>query len=84
MAKIYVEEHGCSIEETLQLPCGARAHFCIEAGHGYRCEDCMAVVGSIAQPTHCVEEANKYKVLKILGSKVKWDYINGKEVMDDN
>jgi hypothetical protein len=84
MAKIYVEEHGTYVEETVHLPCGASAHFCIEAGYGYRCEDCMAVVGSIAQPTHCVEETNKYKVLKILGSKVKWDYTIGEEVMNDN
>ena len=41
MAKIYIEEHGCYVEETLHLPCGASAHFCVEAGHGYRCEDCI-------------------------------------------
>lgn len=81
MTKIFVEEHGCYVEEAIHLPCGRTAHFCTEAGHGYRCEDCMAVVGSVAQPKHCVEETNKYVVLKALGSKARWDYNLGKEVI---
>lgn len=81
MAQIYVEDHNCRVEETIHLPCGAAAHFCVEAGFGYRCEDCIAVVGSIAQPRHCVEEANKYVVLKALGSRARWDYALGKEVI---
>ena len=74
MARVYVEDHNCYVEETIHLPCGASAHFCHEAGFGYRCEDCMAVVGSIAQPKHCVEAENKYKAFEILGSKQKWNY----------
>ena len=69
-----------TIPETIHLPCGACAHFCYEAGHGYRCEDCMAVVGSIAQPSECVDAANKYSVvLKALGSNIQWNYEQGRE-----
>lgn len=75
-----LNEYG--VPETIQLPCGGVAHFCHESGFGYRCEDCMAVVGSVAQPTQCVEAANKYKVFKALGSNLKWDYIEGKETLE--
>ena len=47
------------------------------SGISYRCEDCMAVVGSIGQPRSCKEEAQKWDALKLLGSKQEWDYENG-------
>ena len=68
------------IPETIHLPCGSSAHFCYEAGYGYRCEGCMAVIGSIAQPRECIDAANKYSiVLKALGSSVQWNYEQGRE-----
>jgi hypothetical protein len=44
-----------TIPETIKLECGATAHFDHGSGYGYRCEECMAVVGSIAQPKRCVD-----------------------------
>jgi hypothetical protein len=67
------------IHNTIHLPCGASATFCYEAGFGHRCNNCWAVVGSIGQPRECVEATNKYKVLKMLGSNVVWDYEKGCE-----
>ena len=66
---------------SMHLPCGGTAHFDEGAGFGHRCEDCMAVVGSIGMPRSCRTEMDKYKVvLPALGSKVKWDYNKGCEV----
>lgn len=64
----------------MHLPCGGYAVFDEGAGFGHRCEDCMAVVGSIGMPRSCKSEMDKYeKVLPALGSKVKWDYNQGCE-----
>lgn len=64
------------IEESLpiiKLPCGSTAFFDVSSGISYRCEDCMAVVGSIGQPQHCKDEAEKWDAWKALGGK-GWDY----------
>ena len=58
------------------LPCGGTAYFDESSGIGYRCEHCMAVVGSIGQPRHCKDEAQKYKNWQKLGGK-GWDYYKG-------
>lgn len=63
--------------KPIYLPCGGRAVFDESSGISYRCEDCMAVVGSIGQPRSCKEEANKWDALKLLGSKQEWDYETG-------
>lgn len=60
----------------LKLPCGGTAYFDEGAGYGYRCRNCMAVVGSVSQPQRCKDEASKWEVLKNLGSK-GWDYSTG-------
>jgi hypothetical protein len=59
--------------EFMDLPCGGKAGFDHGAGYGYRCLDCMAVVGSIGQPKHCQEEAEKYRNWEKLGGK-GWEY----------
>jgi hypothetical protein len=62
------------------LPCGGRAEFDHGSGFSYRCEHCCAVVGSIAMPSECRSEMDKYeKVLPALGSKVRWNYEEGCE-----
>ena len=68
---------------ALHLPCGGTAQFDVGSGIGYRCEHCGAVVGSVGQPRECKEEAQKYDALKILGSKVRWDYEKGTEVINE-
>jgi len=60
----------------MQLPCGGTAYFDEGSGISYRCEDCMAVVGSIGQPQSCKEEAQKYENWETLGGK-PWDYFAG-------
>ena len=62
-----------SPEQCIRLPCGGLAEFDEGAGFGYRCWDCMAVVGSIGQPQHCKEEAKKWDNWELLGGK-GWDY----------
>ena len=65
---------------TMKLPCGGTAYFDESSGIGYRCEDCMAVVGSVGMPGACRSEKDKYdKVLPALGSRVKWNYEKGCE-----
>lgn len=60
----------------IYLPCGSIAEFDDGSGCSYRCENCMATVGSIGMPRRCAEEAKKWEVLKTLGGK-GWDYIRG-------
>lgn len=60
----------------LKLPCGGTARFDESSGISYRCEDCMAVVGSIGQPRKCADEAEKYEILKTLGGG-QWNYEKG-------
>ena len=59
----------------IKLPCGGRAIFDQSSGISYRCEDCMAVVGSIGQPQRCKDESQKYENWKKLGGK-GWDYFD--------
>lgn len=64
------------VHPSLHLPCGGFAHFDEGSGCSYRCEDCMATVGSMGQPTQCKQEAEKYEFMKALGGK-GWDYVKG-------
>lgn len=57
----------------INLPCGSRAFFDESSGISYRCEDCMAVVGSVGQPQRCKDEAQKHENWAKLGGK-GWDY----------
>lgn len=63
----------------IHLPCGATAHFDHDSGISYRCEECMAVVGSVGQPRQCQNAMKKYDVLRELGGHVQWDYEKGCE-----
>lgn len=62
---------------SIYLPCGGTAHFDESAGYGYRCEDCMAVVGSIGQPRSCKDEADFWRGWEQMGGQ-GWDYQNGR------
>lgn len=65
--------------KPLHLPCGATAYFDHDSGISYRCEECMAVVGSVGQPRQCQNAMKKYDVLRELGGQVQWDYEKGCE-----
>ena len=67
--------------KPIRLPCGGRAVFDESSGIAYRCEDCMAVVGSIGQPQRCKDEADKWRAWKALGGK-DWDYFPDEEHLD--
>ena len=56
----------------IRIPCGATAYFDEASGIAYRCEYCMAVVGSMGQPQECKEAAQEYELMKALGGK-GWD-----------
>lgn len=60
----------------MHLPCGGIAYFDEGSGIGYRCEHCMAVVGSIGMPKECKEAKQKYENWQKLGGK-GWDYHKG-------
>lgn len=72
----YIVKDGVVNLKPMYLPCGGTAYFDEGAGYGYRCEDCMAVVGSIGQPRHCKDEADKYKNWQTLGGR-GWNYAKG-------
>lgn len=62
--------------KPLHLPCGGKAYFDESSGISYRCEDCMAVVGSIGQPQRCKDAAKKYDNWEQLGGR-NWNYEKG-------
>ena len=57
----------------IRIPCGATAYFDEDSGISYRCEHCMAVVGSMGQPRECKEKALEYELMEKLGGK-GWVY----------
>ena len=61
------------MNKPIHLPCGGTAYFDEGSGIAYRCENCMAVVGSIGQPQHCKDEAKQYDLMKALGGD-GWKY----------
>jgi len=61
---------------TMYLPCGGVAEFDHGSGCSYRCEHCMATVGSIGQPRRCREEAKKWEAYEAAGMW-RWDYSKG-------
>jgi hypothetical protein len=74
---------GSPTELYRYLPCGSRATFDHSSGMSYRCDHCCATVGSIGMPSECRSEMDKYeKVLPALGSKVRWDYEKGHEIVE--
>jgi hypothetical protein len=62
--------------QLMHLPCGGTAHFDTASGIGYRCEVCMAVVGSMGQPNECKEEMKKWENWAKLGGQ-DWLYFKG-------
>lgn len=53
----------------IKLLCGATAHFDEASGISYRCDQCMAVVGSISMPKECKELYDMEKVMERLSGK---------------
>ena len=52
------------------LLCGSSAYFDEGSGIGYRCEECMAMVGSIGMPKRCKELYDMEEVVeKLKGNK---------------
>ena len=74
----YFDDRVWTSEEypPIHLPCGGTAIFDESSGISYRCENCMAVVGSIGQPQSCKDEADKYKAWEAIGGQ-GWDYDKG-------
>ena len=62
----------------MRLPCGGVAYFDESSGISYRCEHCMAVVGSIGMPSECKREMDKWDLIEKLGGK-GWDYLEEHE-----
>lgn len=61
------------VPEMIKLACGGVAYFDHGSGCSYRCEDCMATVGSIGMPQRCKDEEQKYKNWEALGGE-GWNY----------
>jgi hypothetical protein len=58
--------------DSIELPCGSYATWDEGSGIAYRCDWCGAIVGSIGQPTECVEKAKRWEANKILGGQ-SWE-----------
>ena len=51
------------IPPTTITPCGATAYFDEGSGIGYRCEECMAFIGSIGMPRECKDLMEMDKIV---------------------
>jgi hypothetical protein len=65
---------GTQVPEFLDpLPCGGRPRWDYGSAAGYRCENCMAMAGSIGMPTEChdmlQDEIERNQVIKTMGFK---------------
>jgi hypothetical protein len=61
----------------MRLPCGGTAWLDPDSStHGFRCNSCFAIVGSIGQPQDCKQAMDSYEVWKKLGGR-GWDYEKG-------
>jgi len=68
--------------DLMQLPCGGIAELDVDTGLCYRCQQCMAIVGSDDMPQSCKDERQKWNNWKELGG-VAWDYKIPNDYMDD-
>jgi len=60
--------------DYMVLPCGGVAYYDEpKFGMNYFCAQCETVVGSKETPNECVEEEQKWELIKLLGGK-GWDY----------
>jgi hypothetical protein len=64
-----VDMWGARHPTFIKLHCGSIGEFDQNAGYGYRCGVCMAVVGSFAEPKSCKEEREKCKIWEELGGE---------------
>ena len=64
-----MSEHYQGSLPRIKLPCGGTAAFDHSSGISYRCEVCMAVVGSMGQPRECKEAAQEYELMEALGGR---------------
>ena len=55
--------------ETIELLCGATASFDHSSGISYRCNTCLAVVGSMGMPRECKKLYDMEKVVRKLKGK---------------
>lgn len=77
-----VTRDGIGLVDPMKLPCGGTAYFDFESGISYRCQDCMAVVGSIGMPQSCKDIAQKYRNWEELGGQ-GWDYFKEEDEYED-
>ena len=68
--------------DLMALPCGGIAQFDYESGISYRCQQCMATVGSIGMPKHCKDQIKKWDNWVALGGK-EWNYKVPDDYMND-
>ena len=62
---------------TIKLPCGGTAYFEEDTSCSYRCTNCYAVIGSIAQSKECKDAAQMYANWEALGGE-GWCYNTGR------
>lgn len=62
--------------DRIYLPCEGTAVM-VDGDHGYTCERCMCVIGSIGEPRDCSDLREKYAMFESLGG-FGWDYKTGK------
>ena len=69
--------------DLMLLPCGGIAEMDYESTcFSYRCQHCLAVVGSIGMPRTCKDEMDKWDNWEALGGQ-GWNYRVSNDYVDD-
>lgn len=70
MSKMYLPDHGCTVDSEIMAICGNIAEFDYGSGYSYRCTDCNATIGSICMPSTCRDIMEQDKIAdKLKGNK---------------
>jgi hypothetical protein len=57
--------------EPIHMPCGGTAYFDESSGISYRCDTCMAVLGSIGMPETCRQIYRDMELLDVIAGRKK-------------
>ena len=60
-----------SLLDPIPLPCGGTAYWDESSGISYRCDTCMAVLGSIGMPSQCRQAYRDMELLDVIAGKKK-------------
>jgi hypothetical protein len=66
---VWVADHECSVPAEIKTLCGHIAEFDFSSMCGYRCTNCMAIIGSMGMPLQCEQLYEQEEIVRRLKGK---------------